>query len=35
MKRLVAHYRWNDICRPKEEGGFGIRRIQDLSQVSS
>lgn len=27
--------RWSDMCKPKEEGGFGIRRIDGPIQASS
>ena len=27
-------WNWSDICRPKEEGGFGIRRVKDINSAS-
>jgi len=25
---------WNALCKPKEEGGVELRRIQDISQAA-
>ena len=27
-------WNWQDICRPKAEGGMGIRRINDINNAS-
>ncbi|XP_020258784.1 uncharacterized protein LOC109835211 [Asparagus officinalis] len=26
---------WKEVCRPKQEGGFGLRRLKDLSQAAA
>ena len=27
-------WNWSTICRPKDEGGFGIRRVKDINAAS-
>ena len=31
MKRGKAKVAWEDICKPKEEGGLGIRSLHDFN----
>ena len=44
MERIFANFlwrkkmhawAWDKLCMPKEEGGLGIRRIQDLNTAAS
>lgn len=31
-ERLVS---WVDVCKPKQEGGLGVRRLKDVNLVCS
>lgn len=34
MKHTGAKVKWDDICRPKEEGGLGFRKLKDWNNAT-
>lgn len=34
LKHTGAKLNWDDVCKPLEEGGFGIRRLGEWNRAS-